>query len=303
MANSSDKITDVRNAARPNSARVSTVRTSGATTLQCDNLVGWPTASKVHFVTYQIDSNSNPVSGTQLDCSGIVSGNNIGTLTVIDGTDNGNSVGDVVEMLPTAAWGQDLADALTVGHTRTGAHVSALPLTSPILTTPTIADYTNATHTHAGASTGGQLVGSAALTNSSVTANKLSTGASLGTVATSETTSSVAFTDLATPGPAVTVTIGANGLALVSVGADMFINVNGAQAFVGIALSGATTQAAAIGTGLHFQPSAFSNNGYQMSWVTLYTGLAAGSTTFTAKYRTDGNIGTYAFRNIVVIPL
>jgi hypothetical protein len=119
-ASVADKITDTRNAARPNSARVTSGRSSGAATLACDNLTGWPTASKVHLVTYQINSNSNPVSGTQLDCYGIVSGNNIGSFTVLDGTDNGNVVGDVVEMLPTAAWGQDLADALMASHDRDG---------------------------------------------------------------------------------------------------------------------------------------------------------------------------------------
>lgn len=123
-ASVNDKLTDTRNAARPNAARVSSGRSGGATTLACDNLAGWPTASKVHFVTYQIDSSSEPVPGTQLDCSGIVSGNNIGSLTVIDGSDTGNAVNDVVEMLPTAAWGQDLADALTAQHSRTGTHKS-----------------------------------------------------------------------------------------------------------------------------------------------------------------------------------
>lgn len=122
-ASINDKITDVRNAARPNSARVTSGRTSGNSALACDNLSGWPTASKVHFVTYQIDSNAKVIAGTQLDCSGIVTGNNIGSLVVIDGTDTGNNIGDVVEMLPTAAWAQDLATAITHQHDRLGNHV------------------------------------------------------------------------------------------------------------------------------------------------------------------------------------
>lgn len=177
-ASINDKITDVRNTARPNSARVQTARSTGGTNLACDNLTGWPTASKVHFVTYQIDTNSNPIGNSQLDCSGIVSGSTITNLTVIDGTDAGNSVGDVVEMLPTAAWGQDLADALTVGHERTGVHKASLPLTTPIITTPsiitggtwmgsptistpTISDLTNSNHTHLNAAGGGVLTPSA----------------------------------------------------------------------------------------------------------------------------------------------
>lgn len=123
-ASLTDKITDVRNGARPNSARVVTSRIIGGTNLACNDLSGWPTASKVHFVTYQIDTNSNPVLGSQLDCYGIVSGNTITQIVVVDGVDGGSSVGDVVEMLPTAAWGQDLADALMRDHNRDGSHQS-----------------------------------------------------------------------------------------------------------------------------------------------------------------------------------
>lgn len=124
MASLTDKITDVRNGARPNSARVTSARSIGGTTLSCNSLTGWPTASKVHFVTYQIDSSNNPIDGTQLDCVGIRSGNDLTQVSVIDGTDGGSSIGDVVEMLPTAAWGQDLADALTKEHDRDGSHNS-----------------------------------------------------------------------------------------------------------------------------------------------------------------------------------
>ena len=157
MADITDKITDVRNAARPNSARVTVARTTAATDLECNDLTGWPTASKVHFVTYQIDTNNDPIGGTQLDCSGIVSGSTITSVTVIDGTDNGNAVGEVVEMLPTAAWGQDLSDALMVAHDRTGAPKSGVTYPASTFTTPTIASFVNATHSHTNAAGGGTL--------------------------------------------------------------------------------------------------------------------------------------------------
>lgn len=151
-ASTNDLITDTRNSARPNSTTASGTRAAGGTSLACTLLTGWPLVSKIHFVTYQIDSNSNPIDGTQLDCSGIVSGNTIGSITVIDGTDGGNSIGDIVEMLPTAAWGQDLSDALTSTHNRSGDLKSGITLTLP-----TIADHTNATHTHATNAQGGSL--------------------------------------------------------------------------------------------------------------------------------------------------
>ncbi len=168
MANVTDKITDTRNAARPASTTVSSSRSVGGGTLACASLTGWPTASKVHFVTYQIDSNSNPIAGTQLDCYGIVSGSNIGSFTVVDGTDNGNSIGDVVQMLPTAAWGQDLADALTSQHSRAGAHVSITNTGG--LTTDTLT-VTSGSTLPAGD------IGTADIANNAVDYTKVATGA------------------------------------------------------------------------------------------------------------------------------
>src|SRR3990167_2269666 len=161
-----DLITDIRNTARPNSARVSSCRATGVTTLACDNLTGWPTASAVHFATYQIDANSDIVAGTQVDWKGIVSANSITNLTLADGTDAGNSVGDVVEMLPTAKWGQDLADALTDEHNRDGTHSD---ITADSLATDTITEGTAA----AGVTIDGLLVKDSKLAedDSVVTAN------------------------------------------------------------------------------------------------------------------------------------
>lgn len=138
MADPSDLITDVRNSARPNSARVTTARDPDASNLACNDLTGWPTTSKVHFVTYQIDTNNNPIGTSQLDCSGIVSGNTITEVQVLDGIDGGCAIGDVVEMLPTASWGQDLAEALTAEHDRLGEHneqaaISLLPYIGNLL--------------------------------------------------------------------------------------------------------------------------------------------------------------------------
>lgn len=168
MASVNDKVTDTRNAARPNATSVTVGRSSGGTTLSCDNLAGWPTASKVHFVTYQIDSSSNPVAGTQLDCRGIVSGNTIGSFVVLDGTDTGNLVGDKVVMLPTASWGQDLADALTAQHTRTGAHQA---ITTDTITATGLATLSGGTTLPAGD------IATADIATNAVTADKLATTA------------------------------------------------------------------------------------------------------------------------------
>lgn len=168
-ASSSDKITDTRNAARPNSAKASGTRSAGGTTLACDSLVGWPTVSKVHFVTYQIDANSNPVAGTQLDCTGIVSGNSLTSIVVVDGTDAGNAVNDVVEMLPTANWGHELFTALTKEHNQLdGSHKA--------ITTDTIT-VTSGSTLPAGD------IGTADIAAGAITTAKLATGIQPATVA------------------------------------------------------------------------------------------------------------------------
>jgi hypothetical protein len=296
-ASVNDKIVDVRNAARPNSARATGTRSAGGTSLACDNLAGWPTASKVHFVTYQIDSSSVQVADTQLDCYGIVSGNTIGSFTVVDGTDTGNSVNDVVEMLPTAAWGQDLADALTNQHTRTGAHTG--------ITTDTIV-VSSGTTLPAGDIATADIADSAVTTSklntASVTADKLGLGSTNTTVATSEASGSTSYTDLATPGPSVTITVGANGLALVVLYTWQSNSAGTAATFTSFAVSGANTSASAD-TKAQVYVSSGNNAALGASSVFLLTGLTAGSTTFKMQYRVDGSTGTWLNRRIAAIPL
>lgn len=121
-ASITDKISNTSSGLRPVSTTVASTRSSGVTTLACADLTGWATDTAVHFVTYQIDGAGEVVSGTQVDWKGIVSGSNINNLTVTGGTDNGNAVGDIVEMLPTAAWGKELSEWALTEHNQNGTH-------------------------------------------------------------------------------------------------------------------------------------------------------------------------------------
>jgi hypothetical protein len=120
------------------------------------------------------------------------------------------------------------------------------------------------------------------------------------TVATSQTTTSSTFTDLATPGPAVTLTTGTSALVIISC---MIQTTAGNAVYAGFTVSGATTTAASTTSAL----KAYSSGGLlgtAQTLVCLVT-LTAGSNTFTMKY---GNVqatetGTYNARTITVIPL
>src|ERR1700757_1034155 len=131
-----DYFADTYNAGNPNVARVTAPRSAAGSSLTCDNLAGWPTGTPVQFSTYKINTSNAVVPGTQIDWTGIVSGNSIGTLTYVTGaTDAGSAIGDVVECNPTAYWAHQLVTGIAVGHKPTGTHKSDLSLTTPKITT------------------------------------------------------------------------------------------------------------------------------------------------------------------------
>lgn len=120
------------------------------------------------------------------------------------------------------------------------------------------------------------------------------------TVATSQTTGSTSYADLATAGPAVSVQTGTR--ALVTSTALVNHDTNGGFANMSFAVSGASTVAAADATAIT-QTSAVAGANITPSGTFLVTGLTAGVNTFTAKYRVGGGNGAWANRNIVVVGL
>lgn len=127
-------------------------------------------------------------------------------------------------------------------------------------------------------------------------------GASKTTVATSETTTSTSYTDLSTGGPAATVTIGQNGMALVNIAATTTNSNALGYALMAFAISGATTVAASDTYSTRDSTDA-ANQTRRIPGIYLVTGLTPGSNTFTAKYRVLANTGTFVDRYISVTPL
>lgn len=120
------------------------------------------------------------------------------------------------------------------------------------------------------------------------------------TVATDESTSSTSYTDLATAGPAVTLTTGTE--VYISISANIYRAASSGQAgHVAVAVSGATTIAAADANGFSTASAAGGANVASSRRFKL-TGLTAGSNTFTLKYKTTGGGSTFNYlnRDIVV---
>lgn len=117
-------------------------------------------------------------------------------------------------------------------------------------------------------------------------------------IATDQTTTSTSYTDLATAGPAVTIPVGSNGLALVIFGCGMYTAA--ALKAMSIAVSGASTVAASDDWMLRRDGAAFDQ---MTSRAKLFTGLTAGNNTFTAKYKVAAGTGNFFARWVIAIPL
>lgn len=120
-------------------------------------------------------------------------------------------------------------------------------------------------------------------------------------VVTNQSTTSTTYADLATAGPGVTITTGTKALVFIS--ATMFNNTGaGNTGYMTVAVSGASTVAASD-TNSTNGASPGTQFGVPIGRSIIFTGLTAGSNTFTAKYRVDGSTWFYFNRQITVFPL
>lgn len=124
------------------------------------------------------------------------------------------------------------------------------------------------------------------------------------TIATSQGTTSTAYTNLGSIGPSVTLNVPMSGEVTIKLACEVSVGAANQSCYMGFEMSGANTVTASNAY------SAFGGASRPTAgvWGTVYrefhlTGLAPGTTTFTAKYRTTANTGTWANRSIIVTPM
>lgn len=106
----------------PAVATVTAARSTGGSTLSCDDLSSWATDTPVHFSTFKVNTDGTIDTSTQTDWKGIVNGNTITDMTRLAGAaDSGNASGDRVELNPTVGWLDDLITGILVSHKQNGA--------------------------------------------------------------------------------------------------------------------------------------------------------------------------------------
>jgi hypothetical protein len=143
-----------------------------------------------------------------------------------------------------------------------------------------------------------------AVQDNTITPDKLGLGATKATVLTAQTYASATLGDLATVGPTVTVTIGANGLALVSWGALIQCDSAHGRNYISVYMTGANTDSPGINS-MRSLTHAFTGTASATTSdrTELFTGLTPGSTTFTLKYARSNGTTTFSNRHLQVIPL
>ena len=171
----------------------------------------------------------------------------------------------------------------------------------------TIVNEVNGNLDNANIKTGAAIATSKLADDAGITTAKIAAGAvtsaktdftpQVSEVDTAEGTTSTSYTNLATTGPAVTITVPSSGKIWLSFGSLIANSVSGGSSYMALDISGANTVAAGA-TKYEVRMSA-ANNAYQTCAKSfLVTGLTPGSTTFTAKYKVSANTGTYSFRHI-----
>lgn len=128
--------------------------------------------------------------------------------------------------------------------------------------------------------------------------------AQVDSVESAESTTSTAYTNLATAGPAVTVTLTSGQLCLVLLSCGVWhSSPNGQYGFAGFAVSGAASQAAADTDAARLQIKTELDD-LATSRSAVYIAPTAGTFTFTMKYRcSSADSSVFTHRRIVVVPL
>ena len=120
------------------------------------------------------------------------------------------------------------------------------------------------------------------------------------TVAAAQSTSSKSYSNLASNGPSVIVSVGGSGKVLITLTGGLKNNTNDASTFMGFTISGQDHSAANDALALVFAGNR--NDLNQASVTYMVTGLTpGGADTFTTTYRVASGTGTFQNRSIIVV--
>jgi hypothetical protein len=131
MPSPTDKFKKTSNGGIPVVATVQAARSAGIFSLLVDTQQNWPTTTGVAFSTFKVDTNNKRVPNTQIDWVGVSNGTNTLSGMIRTGgiADNGNAIGDKVQMGPTAQYMEDVIEGMGVQHNPDGTHSNVTAIT------------------------------------------------------------------------------------------------------------------------------------------------------------------------------
>ncbi len=119
-------------------------------------------------------------------------------------------------------------------------------------------------------------------------------------VSTNENTTSTSYTDLTTPGPSLSVACGT--IALVYFAASQANDTANSACLSSVEVTGASSVSASDSWAL-LSDGVQAGNFVRYGMFHVFTGLTAGTNTFTMKYRAGSSTARFQRREIAVIPL
>lgn len=131
-----DYFSKASNGTVPVPTTLASQKASGAASLSLSLATGWPTTTPLHLLLYEVDANNKLVAGTETLWKGILAGTTVSGLTLRGGTDTTYPASSPVELAFTSAQLDDLITGIQVSHNPDGTMISSLPLTTPVLTSP-----------------------------------------------------------------------------------------------------------------------------------------------------------------------
>lgn len=252
-----------------------------ATSINVGATTNYPTDTGIVVGIRVVDSNGTIVPGTYTEWNAVVASSTAITIEAVPvyGTDQVYPAGSLTQvfLMVSSSLHNQMVDGLLVSHDQDGKLKAGAISNSNMLANNTVT--------------------TPAITDASVTPDKINLGSATDKITTPESTTSGSYTNLATIGPTLNVTVPSNGRLSISYAASINSSNTGQAGKAAFTLSGANTRSAEDDEAIETQ-SIYAT----CSRTIALSGLTPGATTVKMVYLATGGTSTFRRRSLTVTP-